>query len=216
MMLPTHVLVGLVVAIPISIAAPELAGVAFVGGMLGGIVPDLDMYVGHRKSLHYPVYYTVFVGPSLAVALALPSVPTVFLAVLFAGAAAHSLSDVFGGGLELRPWEATSQRGVFDHYRQQWIAPKRWVQYDGSPGDLLLAYAIAVPLLAIVEGPYVWVVTTTLAVASLYAAVRRYLPTVLVTVLDTADARLSDDALSVIPRRYREARSGQSGTDVSK
>ncbi|MEF8780015.1 MAG: metal-dependent hydrolase, partial [Haloferacaceae archaeon] len=76
MMLPTHALGGMAVALPLLAVSPELAPVALVAGLLGGIFPDLDLYVGHRKTLHYPVYYgAAAVAASLA-ALLVPAPAT--------------------------------------------------------------------------------------------------------------------------------------------
>src|SRR6056297_1279468 len=150
MMLPTHALGGMALGLVVGAVVPEFAGVALVAGLFGGILPDLDMYAGHRQTLHFPVYYSVLALGALVLALLVPSLATIGSAVFLLGAATHSLADVFGGGLELRPWEATSDRAVYDHYRSQWIAPRRWVGYDGSPGDLVLSMALAGPLLVTV------------------------------------------------------------------
>lgn len=205
MMLPTHVLGGMTLALSVAFVAPEFAGVALVAGLLGGVLPDLDMYVGHRKSLHYPVYYSVLALPSLAIAGLYPSVPTIFVAFLLAGAAVHSLADIFGSGLELRPWEATSNRAVYDHYRGRWIPPRRWIRYDGSPRDLLVSLALAVPLLLALDGLLHRVVLVTLAVAVVYAGVRRVLPRLAATLVqDVLRPRLSDDLIEYVPSRYRD------------
>lgn len=205
MMLPTHALGGVALAMAVAFVAPEFTGIALVAGLLGGIVPDLDLYAGHRKSLHYPVYYSALAPPALIVAWLVPSGPTVFAAFFLVGAAVHSVADVFGGGLELRPWEATSERAVYDHYRSQWISPRRWIRYDGSPGDLLLSVALAVPLVVALDGLLRQVVIATLALAIVYAAVRRLLPTLAAAVVDGVLApRLPDHLLTYVPDRYRE------------
>nr|WP_324254831.1 metal-dependent hydrolase [Halapricum desulfuricans] len=202
MMLPTHALAGMLLALPVLSVAPEFAGVALLAGVLGGSFPDFDMYVGHRKSLHYPVYYSALAVPSLFVAGLAPSVATVSAAVFLMGAAVHSVADVLGGGLELRPWEGSSERAVYDHYRKRWITPRRWISYDGSPGDLLLSYALAVPLLVALEGSFRWTVIAALTVASVYTAVRRYLPTLAITVLTVVGPWLPEPVRSSIPPRY--------------
>lgn len=211
MMLPTHALWGMALAIPVAFVAPEFAGPALVAGLLGGIFPDLDMYIGHRKSLHYPVYYSVLTVPALAIAGLTPSVATVVTAFFLVGAAVHSLADIFGGGLELRPWEATSDRGVYDHYRNRWIAPRRWIRYDGSPGDLLVSLTLALPLLIALDGVLRQVVIVTVAVATVYTAVRRLLPTLAAALVDDVlTPRLPDRLLTYVPTRYRET-----GTSVT-
>ncbi len=205
MMLPTHALGGMALGLSVAFVMPEFAGVALVAGFLGGILPDLDMYIGHRKSLHYPVYYSGLALLTLTIAGLLPSVPTVFTAFFLVGAAVHSVTDILGSGLELRPWEATSDRAVYDHYRDRWIAPRRWIHYDGSPGDLLVSLTLAVPLLIALDGSVRQVVILTLAVAIVYAAVRRLLPTLAAVLVDDVLApRLPDQLLTYIPARYRD------------
>lgn len=205
MMLPTYALGGMTLALSVAFVAPEFAGIALVAGFLGGILPDLDMYSGHRKSLHYPVYYSILAFPALVIAGLSPSVTTVFIAFLLVGAAVHSVADILGGGLELRPWEATSNRAVYDHYRNRWIAPRHWIRYDGSPGGLLVSITLAVPLLIALNGLLHQIVILTLAVAFVYTAVRRLLPALAAAIVnDVLTPRLPDHLLTYLPNRYRE------------
>ncbi|MFB6160089.1 MAG: metal-dependent hydrolase [Haloferacaceae archaeon] len=204
MMLPTHVLVGMALALPFAAATPEFAGVALVAGAVGGAVPDFDMYAGHRRTLHYPVYYAALGVPAVGAAALVPTAGTTAAAVALLAAAVHSASDALGGGLELRPWEATSDRAVYDHWRGRWLAPRRVVRYDGAPEDLLLAVAVAVPLLLALGGVRRWTVFGILAVATAYAAVRRVLPDVAEWLLDgPLVRRLPDGLLARVPPRYR-------------
>ncbi|KPN32144.1 hypothetical protein SY89_02904 [Halolamina pelagica] len=133
MMLPTHALFGMLLALPVAVLSPEHGPVALGAGLAGGILPDLDLYVGHRKTLHYPVGYSLLAGVAGVAAVVSPTAATVGVALLLAAAASHSLVDVFGGGLELRPWEATSERAVYDHYRGRWIAPGGGFATTGPP-----------------------------------------------------------------------------------
>lgn len=158
MMLPTHVLGGMLLAAPLVRVAPELAPIGFVAGFLGGLFPDLDMYVGHRKTLHFPVYYSAFAALALFAALAVPSAATVGAALFLLGAAVHSVADMYGGGLELRPWEGNSDRAVYDHYRGTWIAPRQLVRYDGAVEDLALSIGLSLPLLYLLNGLFQQVV----------------------------------------------------------
>ncbi|MFB6122274.1 MAG: metal-dependent hydrolase [Haloferacaceae archaeon] len=211
MMLPTHALAGMVLAVAVAAGRPELADAAFLAGLVGGVFPDLDMYAGHRRTLHYPVYFSVLGVAAGAVAALAPTVETVGLAVFLLAAAVHCLADVVGGGLELRPWEATSDRAVYDHYRGRWLAPRRWIGYDGSPTDFAVAAVLAAPLLVTLDGAFRWVVVAGLVVAGVYTAVRRILPALAVVVVDDVLApALSDRTLSRVPERYRAA-AGHSG-----
>jgi hypothetical protein len=112
MMATTHALAGMALASVATLFAP----VAVVAAGAGGAVPDLDTPGRHRRTLHYPVYYSLAALGLLAVAFVVPTPATVALAAFVGAAAVHSASDVLGGGLELRPWEGTSDRAVHDHY----------------------------------------------------------------------------------------------------
>lgn len=175
MMLPTHALVGLAIAVPLALSVPELAPAALVGGLVGGILPDLDLYWGHRKTLHFPTLYPVAVVPVAVAAIARPSPVTVAAAFVLLAAAAHCRMDRFGGGLELRPWEGTSERAVYDHVRGRWRRPRRLVAYDGSPGDLALSAGIGIPLVFLLEGVFAVVAAGALAIAATYVLFRRRL-----------------------------------------
>lgn len=59
MMISTHVLVGALVGVAVAGLAPGSANVAIITGMVGGLVPDLDMVAAHRKKLHFRVYLPV-------------------------------------------------------------------------------------------------------------------------------------------------------------
>jgi len=200
MMLPTHALAGMLLAAPLVVVAPELASVGFVAGFLGGVIPDLDMYVGHRRTLHYPVYYSAVAVPALFVALAVPSVATVGVAFVLLGAALHSVADAYGGGLELRPWEGNSDRAVYDHYHERWVAPRRGVRYDGAVEDLAIAVGLSIPLFALVgDGRLRLVVAGTLIVAVAYTVLRRRLAEIAATLVSA----LPDAVDPYLPKRYR-------------
>ena len=199
MMLPTHVLAGMLLAAPLVRVAPELAPVGFAAGFLGGLVPDLDMYVGHRKTLHYPVYYAALAAPAVLAALVAPSQLTVGVAFLLLGAALHSVADMYGGGLELRPWEGNSDRAVYDHYREDWVAPRRGVRYDGAVEDLALSAGLGVPLLLLVDPPLRQIVIGTLAVAVVYTVLRRRLAEIAASVIPLLPSVVDP----YLPERYR-------------
>lgn len=205
MMLPTHALAGMAAALPFALAVPELGGVALLAGFAGGAIPDLDLYTGHRKSLHYPVYYPALAVAALALAAASPTTVTVCAAFLLFGAALHSGMDVLGGGLELRPWAATSDRAVYDHFHGCWLPPRRVIPYDGSVEDLLLAGGLGLPLVVMTSGELRWLVVIACLVATVYTTVRRQLPDVAVWLLEAGlDERLPDGVLALVPDRYRQ------------
>lgn len=182
MMALTHALLGAVLALPLAAVAPELAPVALVAGAAGGVAPDLDIYADHRRRLHFPVFGPLAAVPALGLAAAAPGPATVALAWFLAAAGVHAAADVLGGGLELRPWQGTSERAVYSHYHGRWLAPRRLVAYDGSPGDLGLAAAAGATLVlafgATVEllgaaVPLATAVGAVLAVAAGYTLLRK-------------------------------------------
>ncbi|MFC7068626.1 metal-dependent hydrolase [Halobaculum lipolyticum] len=207
MMLPTHALAGMALALPVAAVAPEAAPVAFLAGLLGGVVPDLDLYVGHRRTLHFPVYYTVGAAVAVPVAAVVATPAAVAVAVFLAAAALHCVADVFGGGLELRPWRATADHAVYDHFNGRWIAPRRWVRYDGAPEDFLLSAALAGALWGPVGAAQEPLVAGAVAVAAAYAALRRVLPGVVELLVD----RLPDPVVGRLPARYRESGASAGG-----
>ncbi|MFC4448870.1 metal-dependent hydrolase [Halorussus aquaticus] len=174
MMATTHALFGMALGAVALFVAPEYATAAIAAGAVGGLFPDLDLAGDHRKDLHFPVYYSLLALPALALAAVAPTEATVAAAVFLASAAVHSASDALGGGLELRPWLGTSDRAVYDHRRGRWVAPRRWVRYDGAPEDLLLAAVFAVPGV-LYAGRLQLVVLAFLGVSTVYAVFRKRL-----------------------------------------
>lgn len=176
MMATTHALVGAAIGLALTALAPEQAPLVVATGLVGGFFPDFDLYVGHRRTLHFPVYYSAWAGVLAGVALVLPTALTVALAAFALAAAAHSVMDIFGSGLELRPWRGESDRAVYNHALGRWHAPRRLVRYDGAPEDFLLGLGVALPVLANVDGSLWNVVFLAVLVSAGYAVVRKRLP----------------------------------------
>jgi len=205
MMLPTHVLAGLAVGAALLGLLPGeapawLGQVALVGVAAGSILPDLDIYAGHRRTLHYPNLYVAGVGLVGVAAFVWPTPLLAALAFVLLGAALHCRMDRYGGGLELRPWEGTSDRAVYDHVRGRWRTPKRWIPYDGAPGDLALAGVLGLPLLFVLGTEGRTVVALALGVAVTYALLRRRLANLAPAVVAFAP----DPVTGYVPDRYRE------------
>ncbi|AGB37760.1 hypothetical protein [Natronococcus occultus] len=198
MMAPTHAFAGLALAAALTLVAPQFAGVLAVAAIAGGVFPDLDLYAGHRRTLHFPVYYWLLAVPASVVAVLVPTDATVTVAVFLLAAALHSFMDVFGGGLELKPWRESSDRAVYSHYHGRWLAPRRWVRYDGSPTDLVLAAVLAVPGLVVFDGIVRTVTIALLAVGVGYVLVRKPLVVVAEWLLE----RLPEPVLEYLPEQF--------------
>lgn len=198
MMATTHALAGAAIAAVVALSAPELAPIALIGGVAGGVLPDLDLFGYHRRTLHFPTYYTIGAAGTTLLALTVSTPVTVGVATFFLAAALHARMDRYGGGLELRPWLGTSDRAVYDHATQRWRRPLQWVRYDGAPEDLLVASAFAVPPF-LVFGPTVqYGIIGVLGLSAGYVVVRKQLPDLAVIL-----ARIVPDPLQDrVPRRY--------------
>ncbi|WP_276279600.1 metal-dependent hydrolase [Halorussus caseinilyticus] len=178
MMNTTHAAMGVALAAPLAVVAPELAPAAALAGFAGGTFPDFDLFSGqHRRTLHFPVYYSAAALVASAAALA-PTTATVAGAFFLWSAALHCVTDAAGGGLELRPWEPTDDRGVYVHPAGRWIRPRRWIRYDGAPEDLVLAGVFSLPGLFLFDGAVRTLTVVGLAVSVVYVAVRKRLPEV--------------------------------------
>jgi hypothetical protein len=177
MMSPTHTATGVVLAAPLVVVAPEFAVVGALAGIVGGVFPDLDLFVGeHRRTLHFPVYYWLVALPATVVAAVRPSTVTVALALFALSAAVHSVVDWFGAGPEPRPWADPSEQAVYLHPRGRWLAPKRWVRYDGAPEDLLLTGVLSVPGLFLFDDTVRTLTVAGLVVGVAYTVVRKRVP----------------------------------------
>jgi hypothetical protein len=175
MMSTTHAAMGAALATPLWAIAPSVAPVATVAAFLGGLAPDADAVVGaHRRTLHHPELYPLLSAAAVLAAVVAPGPVTAATAAFLCSAALHSLADVFGGGLALRPWVADDDRGIYLHTRGRWVAPLRWIRYDGAPEDLVLAAALTLPL-ALAAGPIRWLALAGLAVSVPYVVFRKHL-----------------------------------------
>jgi hypothetical protein len=202
MMATTHALAGVALAVlvgtlfPGSAAGTSMAPVA--AAALGGFFPDFDLYAGHRRTLHFPVYFNVAAAiasvGAVAVAVVAPTlaVAAASVALFLAAAGVHSAMDAVGGGLELRPWRGESDRAVYSHHHARWIPPRRWVRYDGAPEDLLVAVAFAAPVVYAVDGAVETGVLVAVGVSAVYVLVRKPMVMVTQAVIDALPERVVD------------------------
>lgn len=178
MMVITHIFVSLLLSTPFLFLFPEHTSIILISASAGGFIPDLDLLVGeHRRTLHFPFLSWIIFIPLLVGSVVTSSPLLTFMAVFSLGFASHSLGDIFGGGLEKRPWEQTSDRAVYSHLTGKWIAPKYYVSYDGSYGDLIISVITAIPILYIVQSKiFVYFIVFGLIIGSIYVISRKSLP----------------------------------------
>ena len=193
MMALTHGAVSVAIA---ALALPMLgdsAGPAVLAAALvGGIAPDLDVVAAHRKTLHYPVGFTLLTGLLLGGTLLVPTTALVLAAVAVGAAALHAWSDAFAGSVEREPWNPTTERAVYNHALGRWHRPRRYVRYSGAPEDFLLALAAAaVGIVSSATGPTADAgLLCLVAVAGGYTLLRRTLGTLPSRVAGLVPARL--------------------------
>ncbi|WP_203229200.1 metal-dependent hydrolase [Halobellus captivus] len=196
MMATTHALAGVVLALLVGAIFPESAAgsslLPVAAAALGGLFPDFDLYAGHRKTLHFPVYFSIAAVAAAAIAVAVPTPLALAAALFLAAAALHSAMDALGGGLELKPWLGTSERAVYSHYHSRWIPPRRWVRYDGAPEDLAVAVAFGLPAIYALDGLAETGVIAAVAVSAVYAVLRKPMVIVTQAVVDALPTRLAD------------------------
>ena len=175
MMTTTHALVGALVGATTAAYAPDVTQTAVVVGFVGGALPDADLVGTHRRSTHYPVCGAAAAAVAVGLAGLLGTGAAVLIAVFAVAAALHPPMDALAGGVEHRPWEATSDRGVYNHAGGYWVRPRRWIRYSGAPEDAALAAGVAVPVLVVTADPLRdWLFAVVLA-SGLFAVVRRRL-----------------------------------------
>ena len=200
MMAMTHALVGVAVASLFALVHPEYGSEATALAFIGGIFPDFDLYAGHRKTLHFPVYYWVVVAGATALLLVSPSPVIVGIVFFLLSAALHSTMDILGGGLELRPWQARSDRAVYNHFEHRWHRPRRWIRYDGAPEDALLGVVLAIPAILIADTTIQWLIGGTLGASLGYVLIRRKIP----TMTEQAVRFVPNPLLGYLPERFIE------------
>lgn len=204
MMATTHALAGVTLAVTVGALFPESAAgtslLPIAAAALGGLFPDFDLYAGHRRTLHFPVYFGVAAAIAAAVAVAVGTPLAVAAAFFLVAAALHSAMDALGGGLELKPWLGTSDRAVYSHYHGRWIRPRRWVRYDGAPEDLVLAVGLAVPAVLALDGLAESAVFVAVAVSATYVLLRKPMVLAAETLVDA----LPDQYVSRLPARFVE------------
>ena len=156
---------------------PEYFLAAVAAGYIGGLFPDLDLVFNHRQTLHFPVIYTALSIATVSLSYITQNSYIVLSSYFVVSAAAHSWVDILGGGLEERPWEGTTDKGVYSHSLDRWFPPLQIIRYDGAPEDFLLALVSGVALFHLLNGyPEAQkVVIASVMIGGLYSLVRKKL-----------------------------------------
>lgn len=146
MMASTHILSGALIGLIFSWFESGLLLQFVAVGVVGGVLPDLDLLWEHRKTLHRPFQFSILMAASLITWWMAGNLLLLFGAVLFSGLAVHSLSEVLSQGKTMNPDLHESDRGIYNHMTGEWIRPRNVVAV-ASEQDLLFTYLLALPLL---------------------------------------------------------------------
>lgn len=151
MMFPTHILLGGFLSLSSFLFAPGYVELAVLSGMAAAVLPDIDMLLEHRKTLHRPFQFlalALFAG-LLMLLLTVPWTVALFFGLL--SVSAHGFSEILSSGKTLRPYQKKDDRAVYNHLSHRWIEPRRWVM-AGSGRDLLVSAVSGAVLLYYTEG----------------------------------------------------------------
>ena len=145
MMALTHGFMALAAAVLLLPAVGDPVGtpVLLAAAFLGGLAPDADLVASHRKTLHFPVWFSVATAALSGLYLLTGASPALVAAVAVGAAALHSVSDVLGGSAEREPWNPVTENGVYNHALGRWHRPRRYVRYSGAPEDFLVCLVFA-------------------------------------------------------------------------
>lgn len=186
MMISSHALIGGLIGLVSIAIRPDIVPAVVLAGMAGGLVPDLDMVMHHRRTLHFPVLGLMATLGSGVLAIVSGSTPILFLAVFFAGMTVHCLSDVLGEGKVFRHWEESDPRGAYDHLNDRWLEARGWLA-TGTVHDLWIGLVAGVILIAAVPTLAV-PVGVLMGVSIVYAATLRRLADVISDDHDTLES----------------------------
>ena len=151
MMLSTHLLIGGVLGLWPLFFMPEFLTVSVLAGIVMSAFPDLDLFHHHRRSLHRPFQYLILTAAAAVALILNPYLYTVVLFSSLAGMTAHSLCEILSSGMTMRPEEEPDDRAVYDHIRDRWIAPRRYILF-GESKDLILTVIAGTILLNVFSG----------------------------------------------------------------
>mgnify|MGYP006265906321 CR=1 FL=1 len=200
MMLPTHIIVGMFLSLSVLYIEPNYINSVILVSIFGSLIPDLDMYYGHRKTLHYPVFCSIATLLSFCILIFITNIYSISLFFFFMTLSIHPLLDILSSGLEIRPWENTSKKAVYNHYSKQWIAPLHIIPYDGSKEDLSVLLILSIPLMVYLGQPFYSLIIVLNIIGILYTLSRKILPEFIKPVIKI----VPDNYRKYIPDRYQE------------
>lgn len=148
-MLPTHLMASTLLYLLVTpdFLPPEI----LVFLLAGALLPDLDVKLNHRKSLHFP-----FIYPAIAVLTYLTSFYS--MSAVFLSASLHCLMEATGN--DAGEYVEEEKGAVYNHLKGNWIPGLGWIKQDGGPRDLLLLLALSAITLSVSRTPEIVLITT--------------------------------------------------------
>lgn len=146
MMLATHAVLGGFLGLFFLPFGADFVSQAVLVGMLGSVIPDLDMIAEHRKTLHRPFQMFAAFSLFLAIFIFYPAHHIALISLFVFSMSLHCFMDVLSNGKTMRPRENPDDRAVYNHISQEWIKPKRLV-LEGSLPDILLTIGVGTALI---------------------------------------------------------------------
>lgn len=165
MMFSTHILAGATLGLLASFLSPSMVPVAVLAGMIGGLLPDIDMFFEHRKTTHRPFQYLALVAVFSVAFFFQGGAYLLFAAFLLGSMTLHSFMEIFSNGKTMRPKKETDDRAVYNHFAGNWIEPRRTV-IDASFRDLLCTVVFSIPVL--IHGAHFYLTSAVLAWGIVY------------------------------------------------
>lgn len=170
-MTPNHMLTGLLLGYGVVFVNPEILLAASILGFFGGLFPDIDAVLEHRKTLHFPVYYTIFLM-TLLVGYFFVGLPALLaISFFFLSASIHCITDYFVV-IEKDSNEESQNGVIYLHPFDKWVGPKPIIKYAGSPQDLLIGLLLGSVLLYISSGLIFWISVLTLILGVIFSFYR--------------------------------------------
>lgn len=178
MMMPTHFILAILVAIPFTFQHPDSYILLLLTSVLFGVLPDIDILFGtHRKTTHYPLVSVLTLVASMPAYLITSSLILSLVVVSSLSMVVHCVADILSSGVEDRPWKQTNMQACYNHIQKKWYKPKFVVPYDGSIQDHILFLILSI--VAYYTIPYeiprllLYTYIAVFAVATFYTVVRK-------------------------------------------
>ena len=167
MMLPTHVLIGGLSALSISALVSQPQTWLIIVGMTAAILPDLDIFIEHRKTLHRPKEYIIGLGLFSSIFFLNGSSLSLYLTVFFLGLISHIILDLLAYGKTMNPDLKEDGRCMYDHLSSKWIKPLK-IAKPGSKKDLILGTIASIPLLLTENTIIIYISISNIVIGTLF------------------------------------------------